>query len=283
MIFLAPIQAMEMCHVGRPEEIDTTSLLELLCGGGILPTKCILQLRDLLPGANVTQIYGLTEITGAVVTFSSKKRKDLLLSYYKPQSCGRPVRGLCYKVCYCAVTISFFKSHFPQIVDPESEQTLGVNERGELRVKTKCQMNGYYEMDSSTAWDEDGFLKTGDVAYFDEDFCFYIVDRIKELLKFRSWHLVPAVLESVLLQHPAVKEAVVLGVPHEIDGDHALGVVVLKEDDVTGEELEKFVEERVDDRQRLRAGVRIVKRLHYTPTGKVRRKYMRDLLRAGEL
>lgn len=171
-------------------------------------------------------------------------------------------------------------------MDPESGQTLGFNERGELRVKTKCQMNGYYEIDSSTAWDEDGFLKTGDVAYFDEDFCFYIVDRIKELLKFRSWHLVPAVLESVLLQHPAVKEAVVLGVPHEIDGDHALGVVVLKEDaaeDVTGDVLEKFVEERVDDRQRLRAGVRIVERLHYTPTGKVRRKYMRDLLRAGEL
>lgn len=170
-------------------------------------------------------------------------------------------------------------------MDPENEQPLGFNERGELRVKTKCQMNGYFEMDATSSWDEDGFLKTGDIAYFDEDFCFYIVDRIKELLKFRSWHVVPAVLEDVLLQHPAVKEAVVLGVPHEIDGDHALGVTVLKEEasEVTEEELEKFVETRVDDRQKLRAGVKIVKWLFYTPTGKVRRKYMRDLLLSGEL
>lgn len=181
-------------------------------------------------------------------------------------------------------TISLLK-YFFQIVDPESEQPLGFNERGELRVKTKCQMNGYFDMDSSSCWDDDGFLKTGDVAYFDEDFCFFIVDRIKELLKFRSWHVVPAVLEGVLMQHPAVREAIVLGVPHEIDGDHALGVVVLKEDaeNVTEEELEKFVEERVDDRQRLRAGVRFVKRLFYTPTGKVRRKYIRDLILANEL
>lgn len=146
-------------------------------------------------------------------------------------------------------------------------------------------MNGYLDMDSSSCWDEDGFLKTGDVAYFDEDFCFYIVDRIKELLKFRSLHVVPAVLEHILLQHSAVKEAIVLGVPHEIDGDHAIGIVVLKEgaDDVTPEELKRFVEDRVDDRQRLRAGVKIVKKLHYTPTGKVKRKYMKDLLLSGEL
>lgn len=146
-------------------------------------------------------------------------------------------------------------------------------------------MNGYYDMDSSSSWDNEGFLKTGDIVYFDEDFCFYVVDRIKELLKFRSWHVVPAVLEHVLLQHPAVKEAIVLGVPHDVDGDHALGVVVLKDDadGVSPEELAMFVEERVDDRQRLRAGVKIVERLYYTPTGKVRRKYMRDLLLRGEL
>lgn len=146
-------------------------------------------------------------------------------------------------------------------------------------------MNGYYEMDSSSSWDKDGFLKTGDIAYFDEDFCFYIVDRIKELLKFRSWHVVPAILESILLQHPAVKEAIVLGIPHDIDGDHPVGVVVLKQDseNLTSEDLEKFVAEKVDDRQRLIGGVKIVERLFYTPTGKVKRKYMRDLLLAGEL
>lgn len=98
MVFLAPIQAIEMSNAGRPEGIDTTSLLELLCGGGILPTKHVLQLRDLLPGTNVTQAYGQTEIAGAITSFNSKKRKDILLSYYRPQSCGRPIRGIWYKV-----------------------------------------------------------------------------------------------------------------------------------------------------------------------------------------
>lgn len=172
-----------------------------------------------------------------------------------------------------------------QIVDPETEQTLTFNQRGEIRLKTKCQMNGYYNTDSSDCWDEDGFIKTGDIAYFDEDFCFYIVDRIKELLKYKSWHVLPSVLEHLLLQHPAVKEAIVLGIPHETDGDHPLGLVVLKKNagNITGEELERFVEERVDERQRLRAGVKIVEKLYYTPTGKVMRRHIRDLVMAKKI
>lgn len=98
MIFLAPIQAIEMCNAGRPDSVDTTSLLELLCGGGNLQLKHIIQLRDLLPGTNVTQVYGQTEIAGAITIFNSSKRKDVLLSYYKPESCGRPIRGIWYKV-----------------------------------------------------------------------------------------------------------------------------------------------------------------------------------------
>lgn len=87
-----------MCNAGRPDSVDTTSLLELLCGGGILPLKHNLLLRDLLPGTNITQVYGQTEIAGAITIFSTKKRKDILLAYYKPESCGRPIRGLWYKV-----------------------------------------------------------------------------------------------------------------------------------------------------------------------------------------
>lgn len=173
-----------------------------------------------------------------------------------------------------------------KIVDPETEEILGANCRGELRLKSECVMNGYYEMDSSEAWDTDGWLKTGDIAYYDEDFCFYIVDRIKEMLKFRSWHVVPAVLEEILKQHPAVQSVVVVGIPHEEDGDHPAAVVVLNdgyENKITSEEIEKFLEERVDDRQRLRGGVKIVKELAMTPTGKVKKKLIRDLILNGEL
>ena len=145
-------------------------------------------------------------------------------------------------------------------------------------------MNGYYKQDSSSTWDSNGWLKTGDIVYYDEDRFFYIVDRIKEMLKYRSWHVAPAVLEMVIDQHPDVKSSIVIGVPHPEDGDHPCACVILNEDaEVTAEEIIKFVEERVDDRQRLRGGVKFIKNVPTTPTGKVRRKDLRDMIIRGEI
>lgn len=140
-------------------------------------------------------------------------------------------------------------------------------------------MNGYHNMDSSTAYDGEGWLKTGDVAYFDEDFCFYVVDRIKEMLKYRSWHVVPALIEGILLTHPAVSAAVVVGIPDEEDGEHPMACVILKPGvgGVSEEELRKYVDERVDDRKRLRAGVMFLKSFPTTATGKINRRQIRML------
>lgn len=68
---------------------------------------------------------------------------------------------------------------------------MGPNEHGELRIKSKCLLKTYYknEEEFTKQFDEEGFLLTGDVAYYDEDYCFYIVDRIKEMMKFQSWHV----------------------------------------------------------------------------------------------
>lgn len=134
-------------------------------------------------------------------------------------------------------------------------------------------------MDSTDAWDTEGWLKTGDVAYYDEDLCFYIVDRIKEMLKFQSWHIAPAELEEILQEHPAVKNAVVVGIPHDEDGEHPLGVVVLSAGDqnVTTEILVEYVNGRIeDDRKQLRGGVIFIDDIPYTPSGKVKRKLLRE-------
>lgn len=58
-------------------------------------------------------------------------------------------------------------------------------------------MNGYYKRDSSETFDSEGWLRTGDIVYYDEDYCFYIVDRIKTMLKYKSWHISPAMVEQV--------------------------------------------------------------------------------------
>lgn len=72
-------------------------------------------------------------------------------------------------------------------------------------------MNGYYRRDSSECFDRSGWLKTGDLAYYDEYNCIYVVDRVKELIKYRGWHVAPIVLENALMGHPAVMRAVVVG------------------------------------------------------------------------
>lgn len=140
-------------------------------------------------------------------------------------------------------------------------------------------------MDSSSAYDSEGFIKSGDIAYYDEENCFYIVDRIKEMFKYKGWHILPAVLEGVLLNHPAIKEAVVIGIPHELDGDYPMGIVVLSKGyrDVTPEDIEHYMEENVSDTQKLRAGVKFVKEIVKTATGKVKRTVLKDMVLKGEL
>lgn len=171
------------------------------------------------------------------------------------------------------------------MVDSESEEALGPGKKGELRLKTKYEMNGYYDRDSSEAWDEQGWLRTGDVAFYDENYCFYIVDRIKEMLKFQSFHVPPAVIENVLLNHPKVASAVVVGVPHDEDGDHPLGIISLKnpDDKIDLIEIEKFVEDKLDDRHRLRAGVKIMAKIPVTATGKIKRSDLKKMVLNNEI
>uniref|UniRef100_A0A6P7H186 Luciferin 4-monooxygenase-like n=1 Tax=Diabrotica virgifera virgifera TaxID=50390 RepID=A0A6P7H186_DIAVI len=165
------------------------------------------------------------------------------------------------------------------VVDINSEEVLGPNRRGELRLKWEGYlMNGYFKMDTSSAYDTDGYFRTGDVVYYDEDECFYIENRIKEIFKYRGWHILPAVIENVLMSHPAVKEAAVVGVPHELDGEHPRAFVVL----IPGynrsctKEIESFINEKVADSQKLRGGVWVIDSIPKTATGKIKRTYLQN-------
>ena len=138
-------------------------------------------------------------------------------------------------------------------------------------------MQGYYKLDSSEVFDKDGFLKTGDVGYYDEDGYLYVVERIKEMFKYQSWHIVPSAIEAVLLEHKGVKEAAVFGLPGGEDGEVPAACVVLKDGySLSEEEIDSFLKERIADRERLRGGITFVKTLPKTPTGKVVRKKVRD-------
>lgn len=141
-------------------------------------------------------------------------------------------------------------------------------------------MKGYYNADSSHCFDKDGFLKSGDVGYYDEDGCLYVIERIKEMFKYLSWHIVPSSIEAVLLEHPAVKEAVVFGIPADEEGEIPAACVVLHENhsNFDKKELLKFVEERVSDKEKLRGGITVLNVLPKTPSGKLIRNEVRNIV-----
>lgn len=104
------------------------------------------------------------------------------------------------------------------------------------------------------------------------------------MFKFQSWHLVPASLERVIYDHPAVLETVVIGIPHELDDHHAFGLVTLKDGyTITEEELLNYVNSKLTDREKLRAGLKIIKNFPKTCTGKIARQTTRQIALNGNL
>lgn len=157
----------------------------------------------------------------------------------------------------------------------ESKSILGFNLPGEICIKSDILMNGCYNAEPlSDILDENGWYRTGDIGYYDENFCFYLLDRMKNLVIFRRKRITLIHTERVILKHPAVKSAVAFALPHHEDGIHPAALVVLKEEmhgHTSEDDIINFVEQRVNDEYRLRGGLKFVEYLDYATTGKVQR------------
>lgn len=248
-----------------PEDIinkyDTSSLRHLSIVGSTMDPKQILRLRQLLPHSYVAMGYGSSEahfIAGFSCTDHITDRKGY---EEKVSSSGRLGPGVELK-----------------IVDLDTGTPLGPNKEGEICLKSHILMSGYHNFEKPDTFDEEGFLKTGDVGYYDEDQYIYITDRVGEMFKYRINHLSPSVLEETLLKHSAVATAVAFGVPHPVDRNHPAACVVLKKGtNPTVQELQEFVNSKVSDAYQLRAGVMIVDSFPKTPTGKIQKRTLRDM------
>ncbi len=165
-----------------------------------------------------------------------------------------------------------------RIVDVASGDELGPGEEGEVCVRGPQVMRGYLDDPEATAAtiDEDGWLHTGDVGRADEDGYVVLVDRVKELIKYKGYQVAPAELEAVLLEHPAVADAAVVGRADEEAGEVPLGFVALSDGaDAGAEEILAFVAERVAPYKRLRA-LELVDEIPRSPSGKILRRVLRD-------
>jgi acyl-CoA synthetase (AMP-forming)/AMP-acid ligase II len=160
-----------------------------------------------------------------------------------------------------------------RVVDPETGEDA---ERGELWMRGPQTMAGYLNNSEATAQtiDDAGWLHTGDVAEVDSDGFFEIVDRLKELIKYKGFQVPPAELEALLLSHPQVEDAAVIGVPDDESGELPKAFVVAG-DGVTDEEIMEFVAERVSPQKRIRLVERIDE-VPKSPSGKILRRVLAD-------
>ena len=162
-----------------------------------------------------------------------------------------------------------------RLVDPDSgEDTDG---DGELWVRGPQVMRGYLGDDEATAatLTEDGWLKTGDIARVDDDGSFRIVDRVKELIKYKGYQVPPAELEALLVGHPAIADAAVIPIADEAGGEAPKACVVLAGDGIDEDELMAWVAERVAPYKRIRA-LEVVDEIPRSASGKIMRRLLRD-------
>ncbi|KAK5673902.1 hypothetical protein LTS12_029666 [Elasticomyces elasticus] len=139
-------------------------------------------------------------------------------------------------------------------------------------------MKGYWRNPKATqeTKTEDGWLRTGDIAYIDDNGKFYIVDRIKELIKVKGNQVAPAELEAVLLDHPAIADAAVIGVPFNQDERPRAYVVQKPGASVTSEDIVQFMDKRVARHKRLVGGVVFIDMIPKNPSGKIMRRELRE-------
>jgi long-chain acyl-CoA synthetase len=209
---------------------------------------------------NFMQVYGLTETTGATTILMPEDhdlegpKKKLL------RSCGKIVPGMQLRV-----------------VDSETGNDVPVGEVGEIWVKGGQVMLGYWNMPEETAKsiNPEGWFKTGDAAYQDEDGYVYIYDRVKDMIVSGGENVYPAEVENALMAHPAIADVAVIGVPDEKWGEVPMAIVVRKADvSVTEDEIIAFAKERL-------AGFKCPKSVSWidalprNPSGKILKKDLR--------
>ena len=168
-----------------------------------------------------------------------------------------------------------------RIVNDDGEDQ-GVDSEGELWIHGPQVMKGYLNNPTATTdtIDEDGWLHTGDVAKIDADGHVYIVDRVKELIKYKGFQVPPAELEALIISHPAIADVAVIGVDDQEAGELPKAFVVLKPgEEATAEQIMDFVAEQVTSYKKIRM-VEFRDEIPKSASGKILRRFLRDEERA---
>jgi long-chain acyl-CoA synthetase len=257
--FLVPVLLQFMLMVPDVDKADYSSL-ELIAYGASPISEEVLASSMKTFKTNFMQVYGLTETTGATTILMPEdhdlegpKRKLL-------RSCGKIVPNMQLRV-----------------VDSDTGKDVPVGEVGEIWVKGGQVMLGYWNMPEETAKsiNPEGWFKTGDAAYQDEDGYVYIYDRVKDMVVSGGENVYPAEVENALMGHPAIADVAVIGIPDEKWGEVPMAIVVRKADvAVTEDEIIAFAKERLAG-FKCPKSVAWIDALPRNPSGKILKKDLR--------
>ena len=234
---------------------DLTSLNFCICGASSIPPEIQRQFME-LTGSTLVEGYGLTEAS--------------------PVTHANPMDPTFETVKVGSIGFSWPDTE-AKIVDPVSRIELPNGEVGELVIKGPQVMRGYWNMPEETLNVlRDGWLYTGDIARKDGEGYFFLVDRAKDLIKYKGHSVYPREIEDVIYEHPAVKLCAVVGVPDEVSGEIPKAFIVLKNDvEVSEDEIIQFVKDRVAAFKRIRK-VEFRKELPMSPVMKILKRELRN-------
>ena len=250
--FVAPPMVVALAKHPVVDNYDLSALRWILSGAAPLSAELAIECGERL-GCEVVQGYGLTEL--------SPVSHATPAGMFKPGSVG--------------VTVPNTEVN---IVDPLSQSRLGVDEDGAVWVRGPQVMKGYLNNESATknTIDDDGWLHTGDIGHIDADGHLFIVDRLKELIKYKGFQVPPAELEALLLTHPQIADAAVIGLPDDEAGEIPAAYVVLKDgQDATAADIQSFVAEKVASYKQVRK-LTFVDAIPKSASGKILRRVLRD-------
>jgi len=261
-LFMVPAAMQFVVRQPRARSVDFSRLKYMLYGASPIPAALLKECIEVFR-CGFVQLYGMTETTGAIVALAPE---DHVEGLERMRSAGKALAG---------VELA--------ILDAEGNR-LPPREVGEIATRSGSNMVGYWNLAEATArtLDKDGWLRTGDAGYMDEDGYLYIHDRIKDMIISGGENVYPAEVESALCDHPDVAEAAVIGIPDERWGEAVKAIVVMKPGKgATAVDIIKFTRERIAGFKAPKS-VDFIEALPRNPSGKILRRHLRDPYWAGK-
>jgi acyl-CoA synthetase (AMP-forming)/AMP-acid ligase II len=250
--YVVPPIALALAKHPAVDAHDVSSVEVIMSGAAPLGAELAGAVADRIE-CKVIQGYGLTETSP--VTHVIRPDGD-----NKPGSIGPPLANT-----EC------------RLVDPATGEDVAEGERGELWIRGPQVMKGYLNNAEATAAtvDDEGWLHTGDIAIVDGDGFFQIVDRLKELIKYKGFQVAPAELEALIVNHPDVADVAVIGVPDEECGELPKAFVVAAGDELDDAALMEWIAGQVSPQKKVRL-VEVIEEIPKSPSGKILRRVLKD-------